>query len=79
MAVFDTLHASQRLRDEAGQSQEAAETIADVIGEAVAPMPRPGDFVTPAQFYQAMHQQTIWLGGLVIAVVGIAVAIIKLA
>ena len=32
--LFDTLHASQRLRDEAGQSQDAAETIADVIGAA---------------------------------------------
>ena len=78
MAVFDTLHASRRLRDEAGQSQEAAETIADVIGEAVAPMPRPGDYVTPAQLHQALHQQTIWITGLMLAVAGIAVAIGKL-
>ena len=78
MAVFDTLHAARRLRDDAGQSQEAAETIADVIGEAVAPMVRLDDFVTRAEFHQAMHQQTIRLGGLMVAVAGIAVAIIKL-
>ncbi len=85
MALFDTLHASQRLRDEAGQSQDAAETIADVIGAAVPPMVRLDDlmvrlddFVTRAEFHQALHQQTIWLTGLMIAVTGIAVAIVKL-
>ena len=78
MAVFDTLHASRRLRDEAGQSQEVAETIADVIGEAVAPMPRPGDYMTPAQFHQALHAMEIRLSGLAVALTGIAVAIAKL-
>ncbi len=79
MAVFDTLHASRRLRDEAGQSQEVAETIADVIGEAVAPMPRSGDYVTPAQLQQALHATEVRIGGLVIAVAGICLAIAKLA
>ena len=37
MAIFDTLRAAQRLRDEADQPSAAAETIAAVIGEAVAP------------------------------------------
>jgi hypothetical protein len=79
MAVFDTLHAARRLRDEAGQSQEAAETIADVIGEAVAPMVRLGDFVTRAEFHQALHAMEIRLGGLAVALTGIALAIAKLA
>ena len=35
--TFDTLRAAQRLRDEANQPPAAAETIAAVIGEAVAP------------------------------------------
>ena len=37
MTTFDTLRAAQRLRDEAAQPPAAAETIAAVIGEAVAP------------------------------------------
>ena len=37
MTMFDTLRAAQRLRDEADQPPAAAETIAAVIGEAVAP------------------------------------------
>ena len=37
MVAFDTLRAAQRLRDEADQPPAAAETIAAVIGEAVAP------------------------------------------
>ena len=37
MTTFDTLRAAQRLRDEADQPPAAAETIAAVIGEAVAP------------------------------------------
>ena len=37
MAIFDTLRAAQRLRDEADQPPAAAETIAAVIGEAVTP------------------------------------------
>ncbi len=85
MALFDTLHASQRLRDEAGQSQEAAETIADVIGEAVQPMVRLDDlmarldhFVTRAEFHQALHAMEIRLGGLAVALTGIALAIAKL-
>ena len=85
MALFDTLHASQRLRDEAGQSQEVAETIADVIGRAVAPMVRLDDlmvrlddFVTRAEFHQALHAMEIRIGGLVIAVAGICLAIAKL-
>ena len=85
MAAFDTLHASRRLRDEAGQSQEAAETIADVIGAAVAPMVplddlvgRLDDFVTRAEFHKALHAMEIRLGGLIVAVAGITVAIIKL-
>lgn len=85
MAAFDTLHAARRLRDEAGQSQEAAETIADVIGAAVAPMAplddlvgRLDDFVTRAEFHQALHAMEIRLGGLMVAVAGIALAISKL-
>ena len=85
MAAFDTLHAARRLRDEAGQSQEAAETIADVIGAAVAPMVplddlvgRLDDFVTRAEFHQTLHAMEIRLGGLIVAVAGITVAIIKL-
>ncbi len=85
MAVFDTLDASRRLRDEAGQSQEAAETIADVIGQAVAPMVRLDDlmvrlddFVTRAEFHQAIRRQTIRLSGIIIAVTAIGVAIVKL-
>ena len=86
MALFDTLHASQRLRDEAGQSQEVAETIADVIGRAVAPMVRLDDlmvrlddFVTRAEFHQALHAMEIRIIGVTVAAVGIGVAIIKLA
>ena len=79
MAVFDTLHASRRLRDEAGQSQEVAETIADVIGRAVAPMVRLDDFVTRAEFHQALHAMEIRIIGVTVAAVGIGVAIIKLA
>ena len=37
MVAFDTLRAAQRLRDEADQPPATAETIAAVIGEAVAP------------------------------------------
>ena len=86
MTAFDTLHAARRLRDEAGQSQESAETIADVIGAAVAPMVRLDDlmvrlddFVTRAEFHQAMHAMEIRLGGLAVALTGIALAIAKLA
>ena len=86
MAVFDTLDASRRLRDEAGQSQEAAETIADVIGQAVAPMVRLDDlmvrlddFVTRAEFHQALRTRwTIRLSGIIIAVTAICLAIVKL-
>ena len=56
-----------------------------MIGAAVPPMVRLDDlmvrlddFVTRAEFHQALHQQTIWLTGLMIAVTGIAVAIVKL-
>ena len=44
-----------------------------------APLERPDDPLTPAEFHQAIHRQTIRLGSLMIAVTGIAVAIAKLA
>ena len=44
-----------------------------------APLERPDDPLTPAEFHQAIRRQTIRLSGIIIAVTGIGVAIVKLA
>ena len=41
-------------------------------------MVRLDDFVTRAEFHQALHAMEIRIGGLVIAVAGICLAIVKL-
>ena len=84
MVAFDTLRAAQRLRDEADQPPAAAETIAAVIGEAVAPGRddvmalrvelREGLQKLRADVYAALFR----LAGFVAAVAAVAVAIAKL-
>ena len=43
-----------------------------------APLERPDDPLTPAEFHQALHAMEIRLSGLAVALTGIAVAIVKL-
>ena len=81
--TFDTLRAAQRLRDEADQPPAAAETIAAVIGEAVAPGRddvaalrvelREGLQALRADIYAALFR----FAGFVVAVAAVAVAIAK--
>ena len=80
MMTFDTLRAAQRLRDEADQPSAAAETIAAVIGEAVAPgrddvaALREDIAALRADIYAALFR----LAGFAVAVAAVAVAVAKL-
>ena len=88
MVAFDTLRAAQRLRDEADQSPAAAETIAAVIGEAVAPGRddvaalrvelREGMQALRADVYAALFRLAGFVVAVAVAVATVAVAIVKL-